>query len=117
MSNLLSDPERVARTIKSQIGIDTWLAVSARETFYTSHANGDVTLTFRFGSRYGLPQYCEITYVTASDDYEIYAYRVHRNGSKRAIKLGLNDEAHLTGIYADSLGWLIRDINQEAELS
>lgn len=117
MNKFLTDVADVAQTIKNQIGTDTWLAISAREARYTGHPNGDVTLTFRFGSRYGLPQYCEITYVTASDDYEIYAYKVRRNGNEKALTLGLNDEAHLTGIYADSLGWLIRDINQEAELS
>lgn len=92
----------IAQTIIEQIGTDAWLAVSARNPI----DHGD-KITFRFGSRYGLPHYIEITYRHASDDYSIVGYRVHRNGCKRVI-------AEYDGITWESLGWLVRDINNEA---
>lgn len=91
----------IAQTIIEQIGTDTWLAVSARNAV----DHGD-KITFRFGDRYGLPHHIEITYRRSTDDYSIVAYRVHRNGCKRVI-------AEYDGITWESLGWLVRDINNE----
>ena len=52
----------IAQTIKQQIGIDTWLAVSARNPQWFLNDDGDTVLRFRFGNRYGLPHFIEITY-------------------------------------------------------
>jgi hypothetical protein len=96
----------IAQTIRQQIGTDTWLAISAREATYY----GKTCLKFRFGSRYGLPKWIQVTYNPGRDDYTILAWQVHRN---RCVK----DLARYEGVYADSLGWLIRDINLEVEMA
>ena len=74
----------IATTIKRQIGLDAWLAVSARNPRWWTNETGDVVFAFRFGSRYGLPKWCEITYQSVSDDYDLWAYKIHRNGCRRA---------------------------------
>lgn len=99
----------IAQTIQRQIGTDAWLAVSARNASYCETPEG-TQLRFRFGDRYGLAKWCEITYKRGSDDYAIAAYKIRRNGKREAL-------AFYEGVYADSLGFLIRDINLEAELS
>ena len=100
----------VIQTIKQQIGTDTWLAVSARSESYFISESANATLKFRFGNRYGLPNYIEIEYRAGSDDYALRAYRIHRNGCKSVL-------ADYEGVYADSLAFLIRDINQEAQFA
>lgn len=95
----------IAQTIRQQIGTDTWLAVSARDAV----DHGD-KITFRFGNRYGLPNYIEITYRRATDDYSVKAWRVHRNGCIKVL-------AECDRVYFDLLGWLVRDINNEAEFA
>jgi hypothetical protein len=100
----------IAETIRRQIGTDAWLAVSGRDSKFWANDDGDAVFCFRFGSRYGLANWCEITYKRGSDDYSIWAYKIRRNGKAQAI-------AQYDNVYFDSLGFLIRDINQEAELS
>lgn len=95
----------IAQTIRQQIGTDTWLAVSARDAV----DHGD-KITFRFGNRYGLPHYIEITYRRSTDDYSVKAWRVHRNGCIKVL-------AEYDRVYFDLLGWLVRDINNEAEFA
>lgn len=95
----------IAQTIIEQIGTDAWLAVSAREI--TPLESG---VTFRFGNRYGLKRFITVTYRPASDDYEILAIRIQRNGTVKQI-------AQYEGITFESLAWLIRDINAEAEIT
>jgi hypothetical protein len=96
-----------ATTIKKQIGIDTWLAVSARSAQFFALDNGDTVFKFRFGSRYGLGHWVEVTYRSARDTYDLSAYKVHRNGCKSVF-------GTYTDVYADSLSFLIRDFNNEA---
>jgi hypothetical protein len=100
----------IAATIRQQIGVDAWLAVSAREPKWWTDDQGRVVFAFRFGDRYGLPKWCEITYRPGSDDYSVKAYKIHRNGCKRTID-------QFDGVYADALGFLVRDINSEAEFA
>lgn len=113
----------IATTIKQQIGTDAWLAVSAREAKFWTADNGTTTLAFRFGDRYGLPKWCEITYRPGSDDYSIHAYKIHRNGCRKTLRIASEYEpsgyeyAEYEGVYADSLGMLVRYANQIAELS
>lgn len=108
----------IAETIRRQIGTDAWLAVSARNQKFWVNDDGNVVYCFRFGSRYGLANWCEITYERGSDDYSIWAYKIRRNGKAETIRLGYPDgNVDMTGVYAESLGMLIRDINQEVELS
>jgi len=95
-----SQPDSI-KTIFEQVGTDALLAVSAREV--TRLERG---VAFRFGNRYGLRRVITITYRPASDDYSILATRTHRNGCTRVI-------AEYEGITGESLGWLVRDINQE----
>lgn len=103
-------PEIVAATIRQQIGTDTWLAVSARKPKYRLDGNNNTVFSFRFGSRYGLQCWIDVTYERVTDDYRIFAYRFKRNGCKQVI-------ANYEGVYADSLAFLIRDINTEEEYS
>jgi hypothetical protein len=111
----------IAATIRRQIGTDAWLATSARDPRFWTNETGDVVFAFRFGSRYGLPKWCEITYRRASDDYGVIAYKIHRNGCKKT--LNQPDEitgtywAEWNGIHADMLGTFIRIANQMGELS
>ena len=113
---MTNDPT-AARTIRAQIGTDTWLAVSARQPKWWTDG-GDVVFAFRFGSRYGLPKWCEITYRKGRDDYDVTAYRIHRNGCKRVLSItdeyGL-DQTDWTGVYADRLGSLVRQANTIGE--
>lgn len=108
----MTDARTIAETINRQIGLDTWLAVSGRNPRYWTNDNGDVTYSFRFGSSYGLPHWCEITYNVDSDLYTFDAYKIHRNGCKRNIELGgYEGEAYFTHVYADSLSSLVRSVN------
>lgn len=97
----------IAQTIKQQIGIDTWLAVSARNPQWFLNDDGDTVLRFRFGNRYGLPHFIEITYRPGRDLYDLKGYKIHRNRCRTVLD-------DYTDVYADSLGFLIRDINNEA---
>jgi hypothetical protein len=111
----------IAATIRQQIGTDAWLAVSARDPKWWTSDSGDIVLAFRFGSRYGLPKWCEITYRSGRDSYDIGAYKIHRNGCKKT--LSVPDEitgtyyADWTDIYADNLGSFVRIANTMAEIS
>ena len=87
-----------------------WLAVSARNPRWWTDDNGDVVFAFRFGNCYGLPHWCEITYQSASDDYDVYCYKVHRDGCKRALQ-SEDGMADWNGVYASSLGSIIREVN------
>ncbi len=104
-AGITEQPEAIAQTILEQIGTDALLAVSAREI--TPLESG---VAFQFGNRYGLKRYITVTYRPASDDYEILATRIQRNGTVKQI-------AQYEGITWESLGWLVRDINNEAEIT
>jgi hypothetical protein len=113
----------IAKTIKSQIGLDSWLAVSAREPRWWTSPTGDVVVAFRFGSAYGLAKWCEITYSVASDDYDVLAYKIHRNGMKRTLSApdtfaenGI-EVCAWDGVYFDALPRLVRRANLIGELS
>lgn len=119
-----TDPNlRVAITIKDQIGTDTWLAVSAREGKWWTDDNGDVIFAFRFGGRYGLAKWCEITYRRGSDDYAVTAYKIHRNGCKVTLKIADRyeysgyDTANYYGVHAGLLSFTVRHFNQMGELA
>jgi hypothetical protein len=113
----------VAITIRQQIGADSWLAVSGRDPRYWTSDNGEVTFAFRFGSTYGLPRWCEITYKRGSDDYTIHAYKIHRNGVRKTLSVPSDYEPDgreyttYEGVYADRLPSLVRYINTIGELS
>lgn len=114
---MTNDPT-AARTIRAQIGTDAWLAVSARQPKWWTDG-GDVVFAFRFGSRHGLPKWCEITYRKGRDDYDVTAYKIHRNGCKRVLSATDEDgieRADWTGVYADRLGPLVREANTIGEL-
>ena len=123
MTTTTNDALEVASTIKRQIGIDAWLAVSARDPRYYSTDDGTVTFSFRFGSRYGLAKWCEISYNRGTDLYDIVAYKVLRNGVKKTLRVASEYEmdgyeyTSYSGIYADSLPSLLRRINVIGELS
>ena len=113
----------IAATIRDQIGLDAWLAVSGRTPRYWRLDNGDVTFAFRFGGAYGLAKWCEITYKTGADLYDIVAYKIHRNGAKSTLRIASEYEVdgfeytQYEGVYADSLSSIVREINTIAELS
>lgn len=104
----------IAKTIRDQIGLDTWLAVSARNPRWWTDSTGDVVFAFRFGSRYGLARWIEIAYREVSDDYDLLAYKIHRNGCKRTFRFE-GESTEYEGVYAASLAPLIRSINQQAD--
>jgi prolipoprotein diacylglyceryltransferase len=91
----------IAETIIQQIGTEALLAVSAREM-----THGESHVFFRFGNRYGLKRFITVVYRASTDDYQIRAIRIHRNG-------GIGQIAEYEGITWESLGFLIRDINNE----
>lgn len=117
------DIMQVAQTIRAQIGPNVWLAVSAREARVWTTDDGAVTLAFRFGSRYGLAKWCEITYRPGKDLYDICAYKIHRNGVKSTFRIASEYEldgyeyTEYSDVYADSLANLVRQINTIAEVS
>jgi hypothetical protein len=94
----------IADAIKMQIGTDAWLAVSARNPRWWTNSNGDVVFAFRYGNRYGCPCWCEITYQDASDDYDVRTIKVRRNGHVDVL-------SEQDGVYASSLGEVIREAN------
>jgi len=95
----------VADTIWQQIGSDTRHAISARSFTY-GDTNGNTFLKFRFGSNHGLANYCEITYNASSDDYTLHAYKIRRN-------LTITTTYLYERVYADSLPFFLRQINNE----
>ena len=123
MTTTTNDALEVASTIKRQIGIDAWLAVSARDPRYYSTDDGTVTFSFRFGSRYGLAKWCEITYKRGADTYDMVAYKVHRNGVKKTLSIASKYEpdgvesASYSNVYFDMLPSLVRQANTIGELS
>lgn len=118
-----TDHAITAYTIKQQIGLDAWLAVSARNPRYWSTEDGAVTFSFRFGSRYGLQKWCQITYRPGKDLYDVCAYKIHRNGVKKTFRIASEYEldgyeyTEYEGVYADMLGNLVRQINTIAEVA
>lgn len=111
----------VAMTIKRQIGLDSWLAVSGRDQKAGVNADGDVVLAFRFGPRHGLARWVEITYRGGRDTYDVTAYKVHRNGVRRVLSCpdsvtGI-ERAEWTDVYAEQLPTLIRRANVIGDLS
>jgi hypothetical protein len=123
MVTITIDAQIVALTIKKQIGTDAWLAVSGRNERYWTTDDGNVTFAFRFGNAYGLPKWCEITYKTGADLYDIVAYKIHRNGVKKTLRIASEFEldgyeyTSYEGVYGDSLPALVRDINTIGWLS
>ena len=117
------DAFSIASTIKNQIGLDAWLAVSGRDLRYWTNATGDIVFAFRFGSRYGLPKWIEITYQQASDDYDVIAYKIRRNGVKATLTIpdAFNENgierAEWDGVYFDALPRIVRRANLIGELS
>lgn len=115
--------QQIASTIRRQIGTDVWLAVSARNPRWWTSPTGDVVFAFRFGSRYGLAKWCEITYQSSSDDYDLIAYKVHRNGVKSTLSLPSEYEAdgveraEYEGLYADTLPTFVRSVNLMGEFA
>lgn len=113
----------IATTMKRQIGLDAWLAVSARNPRWWTNDDGNVVFAFRFGSRYGLAKWCEITYRPGSDDYAMTAYRIRRNGCKSVLSIpdeyepSGRDTADWDGLYADSLGIFVRSANEIGEFA
>ena len=113
---------QIAQTIHEQIGLDTWLAVGGRDRRVHIDEDGNVVNQFRFGSRYGLPKYIDITYKRGRDDYHVHGYKIHRN---KAVSTFIHASEHIDGkeftkydgVYADQLPDLVRLINQLAELS
>jgi len=115
--------QTIAQTITKQIGSNVWFAVSARDPKWWTKDTGDVVVAFRFGSRYGLPKWCEITYKQGIDTYDVSAYKIHRNGAKRMFTLadksamdGL-ERSGWEGIYADRLAEVVRRANLMGELA
>lgn len=114
---------QIAQTIHEQIGLDTWLAVSGRDRRAYIDEDGNVVNQFRFGSRYGLPKYIDITYKRGSDDYNVHGYKIHRNKAVTTFshaseyEIDGREYANYDGVYAESLPSLVRWINQLAELS
>lgn len=115
--------QQIASTIRDQIGLDSWLAVSARTPRYWSTEDGNVTFSFRFGNRYGLAKWCDITYKPGTDLYDIVAYKIHRNGVKKTLRIASEYEldgyeyTSYEGVYADNLPSLVRQINTIGWLS
>jgi hypothetical protein len=78
---------------------------------------------FRFGNRYGLAKWIEITYKRGADLYDIVAYKIHRNGVKKTLRVASEYEldgyeyTSYEGVYADNLPSLVRQINLIGELS
>lgn len=122
MTTTTSDALQVASTIKQQIGLDVWLAVSARNARYWETEQGNVTFAFRFGSSYGLAKWCEITYKRGADAYDIVAYKVHRNGVKKTLSIASEYEidgyeyTSYSDVYFESLGNIVREINRIGEI-
>jgi len=114
---------QIAQTIHEQIGLDTWLAVGGRDRRVHIDEDGNVVNQFRFGSRYGLPKYIDITYKRGRDDYNVHGYKIHRNGVKKTLRVASEYEmdgyeyTSYSGVYADSLPSLVRQINVVSELS
>lgn len=123
VTTITTDSARVAYTIREQIGSNAWLAVSGRDARYWSTEDGAVTFAFRFGSSYGLPKWCQITYKPGKDLYDVCAYKIHRNGVKKTFSIASEYEldgyeyTEYTDVYADSLGNLVRQINLIAEVT
>lgn len=118
------DASQIAATIRQQIGLDAWLAVSARQhRWWLNGRTGFVTFTFRFGSRHGLPKWIDIAYNRATDLYDVQGYKIHRNGCARVFKLPSDfdpdgyEYTDYKGVYADSLPDLVREINRLAEIA
>lgn len=113
---------QIAQTIHEQIGLDTWLAVGGRDRRAYIDEDGNVVNQFRFGSRYGLPKYIDITYKRGRDDYHVHGYKIHRN---KAVSTFIHASEHIDGkeftnydgVYADQLPDLVRVINVVSELS
>jgi len=114
---------QIAQTIHEQIGLDTWLAVSGRDRRAYIDEDGNVVNQFRFGSRYGLPKYIDITYKRGRDDYNVHGYKIHRNrvvstfSHASEYELDGKEYAIYDGVYADQLPELVRRINVLSELS
>lgn len=121
MSVIAERAEGIADMIRRQIGTDVWLAVSARDPRYWTTDAGNTVLAFRFGSRYGLPKWCEITYRPGPDDYAMTAYRIRRNGVKSVLSIpdeyGGRDVADYRSVYADMVGAWVRHFNLMGELA
>lgn len=115
---------QIAATIRQQIGLDAWLAVSAREPrWWQSSETGNITFTFRFGSRHGLSKWIDVAYNRGTDLYDVKGYKLHRNGCRAVLKLPSEFElsgyeyTEYEGIYADSLPDIVREINRIAEIA
>lgn len=104
---MLNDVYQVAKEIRRQIGVESWLAVSAREPQFFLNPEGQPAIRFRFGSRYGLKRYMEIAYRRGTDDYSLWAYKIRRNGDVETIRE--------FGLYCDGLPYFVREINQQEE--
>lgn len=114
---------QIAATIRQQIGLDSWLAVIAREPrWWQNSETGYITFTFRFGSRHGLSKWIDVAYNRATDLYDVKAYKLHRNGCKSTLKIPSEFEPdgyeyfEYEGIYAESLPDLVREINRLGEI-
>ena len=115
---------QIAATIRDQIGLNAWLAVSARQArWWINGQTGHVTFTFRFGSRHGLSKWVDIAYNRGTDLYDVKGYKVHRNGCHSVFKLPSEFEfdgyeyTEYEGVYADSLPDIVREINRLAEIA
>ena len=95
-----------ARTIKAQIGLDTALAVSARKYAVGVNPKGETFLAFNFGKS-GSNRWAKIAYVPGRDTYDIEFVRRNRRTYAETVDRTYAD------VYADSLGFLIRDYNNE----
>lgn len=98
----------VAQTISKQVGSDAWFATSAREPRWWTKDNGDTVWAVRFGNRYGLQNWFEVTYRRSTDDYAVSAYKLKRNGTKVSL-------LRYEGVYWDRLGDLLREANEESQ--
>lgn len=97
----------IAMTVKTQIGFDVWLAVSARDATFRA----DGTLEFQYGPQGGRRRVMEIT-LEPSDTYTVRAYSIPMRGKHRWVP-ELVYKA--TDVYADSLGGVVRDVNNRLD--
>jgi hypothetical protein len=96
--------QQIAQTIRTQIGTDALLAISARDFRWITKG-----LAFRFGSRYGNSTLASIT-LDPSDTYSVTVTKTPTRGRNAYIPQVVYQ---VEGIYFDQLPELMRTVNQE----
>jgi len=99
----MNDTITVAKTIRQQITLDAWLAVSAR---HPENDSGD--LVFRFGRAGGNKRHIRV-HLNALDLYDVTATSTQVRSGPNWMKV--TDVARYVNVYADTLAELVRSIN------